>query len=101
MVLRQQQDMPWIRAVSGRLDQIAQSGPPRSLDIAMENLRTEIPALMNTASMKVEVDLIRKADVVEHRDKTTWEYMCGKVGVRIRTGYVAPQIATLAWFHSS
>jgi hypothetical protein len=93
--------MPWIRAISGRLDQIAQPGPSRSLDIAMENLLTEIPAVMNSASMKMEVDLIRREEVIEHRDKSTWEYVWGKVGVRIRTGYVAPQIATLSWFHSS
>jgi hypothetical protein len=101
IVLQQQGEMPWIRATSAPFDQLTETGRLRAPAIETEDLMTEAPVVMNTASMKMEVDFVRPEAVVEHREAMTWEYAWGKVGLRIRTGFVAPQIATLSWFHSA
>lgn len=101
IVLDQDGEMPWIRAASSPVHQLSEAGKLRAPTIDTEDLLTQIPVVMNSASATIEIDFIRPENVVPHRNETTWEYAWGKVGLRIRTGLAAPQIATLSWFHSS
>jgi hypothetical protein len=101
LVLQQEGEMPWIRATSAPIDQLPKTGKLREPSINTEDLLMPAPAVMSRASAKMEIDFIRPETVVDRRNATTWEFAWGKVGLRIRTGAVPPQIATLSWFHFS
>jgi len=101
IVLEQQGEMPWIRATSAPLSTLKPSAESRNDGIETSDLGTTAPAIMSDCSTRMEVDFIRPVDVVEHRDNSTSEFSWGKVGLRVRVGHIAPQVATLAWFHSS
>jgi len=93
-------EVPWIRATSGPLDGLRSAGLPRNVNGDSEDLLTHAPAIMPTSSMRVEIDFIRPENVFDRRDNSSREFVWQTVGLRIRTGYIAPQIATLSWFHS-
>jgi hypothetical protein len=101
IVLQQQGEMPWIRATSAPLRTLQPSTEARNDGIETSDLGTTAAAVMLDCSTRVEIDFIRPEDVVGHRDNSSWEFVWGKVGLRIRVGHTAPQIATLAWFHSA
>lgn len=101
IVLQQQGEMPWIRATSAPLDELSPSGPPRNDVSETAELATHAPIFMPRSSTRIEIDFIKPGDVVECRDESTWEFAWQKVGLRIKVGHVAPQIATLSWFHSA
>jgi len=99
IVLDQQEEMPWLRATSRPLSELPEAGLARNDGIADDDLAYEVPAIVHAASACVEVDFIRPANVRENRDHSPWEFIWGEVGLRIKAGFVAPQIATLSWFH--
>lgn len=101
MVLQQQSAMPWIRAISNPIDTLTAAGELRSPGIDTEQLAVNAPVLMPRCSGSMGIDFIRPEDVAPHRSSNVWEYVWGEVGLRIRLGHVAPQIATLSWFHSA
>lgn len=101
MVLQQQSEMPWIRAISRPIHTIKIASGARETNIATESLNIEAPALMPRCSASMEIDFIRPSDVEPHRSSNVWEYIWGEIGVRVKIGQVAPQVATLSWFHSA
>jgi hypothetical protein len=101
IVLQQQGEMPWIRATSAPLRTLQPSSKARNDGIETSDLETVAPAIMSDCSTRMEIDFIRTEDVVDRRDSSSWEFVWMKVGLRIRVGHIAPQIATLAWFHSA
>src|SRR3954453_8250937 len=94
MVLQQQSEMPWIRAISRPIHAVTVAGELRESNVNTEFLTIEAPALMPRCSASMELDFIRPEDVGPHRSSNIWEYVWGEVGLRIRIGQVAPQIAT-------
>ena len=101
IVLQQQGEMPWIRATSAPLSTLKPSTEARSDGIETSDLETTAPAIMSDCSTRMEIDFIRPKAVVDRRNNSSWEFVWEKVGLRIRVGHIAPQIATLAWFHSA
>jgi hypothetical protein len=99
LVLQQQKEMPWIRATSQPLSGLPEAGPARSDGIANDDLVYGVPLIVADASASVEIDFIRPANVRENREHSPWEFKWGEVGLRIKADFVAPQIATLSWFH--
>jgi hypothetical protein len=99
MVLIQQEEMPWIRATSRPLSELPEAGAARNDGIANDDLVYDVPVIVAAASACVEIDFIRPSNVQENREHSPWEFIWGEVGLRIKAGYVAPQIATLSWFH--
>jgi hypothetical protein len=98
-VLAQQEEMPWIRATSRPLADLPEPGASRNDGIASDDLVYDVPAIVAVASARVEIDFIRPANVQDNREHSPWEFVWGEVGLRIKAGYVAPQIATLSWFY--
>jgi hypothetical protein len=101
IVLQQEGIMPWIRATSGPVHELPAAGRLRAPEIDTEDLIVQIPAIMPSASMTIEIDFIRPEAVVGNRDATCWEYVWGNVGLRVSVGFRVPQIATLSWFHAA
>jgi hypothetical protein len=99
LVLEQQDEMPWIRATSRPLAELPEAGAARSDGIASDDLVYSVPIIVAAASARVEIDFIRPTAVRENREHSPWEFIWGEVGLRINADYVAPQIATLSWFH--
>jgi hypothetical protein len=98
MVLQQQTEMPWIRATSKPLKEFRSFGQRNDVVVVAE-LEYRVPAIVASASARVEIDFIRPENVIDHRDSSTWEFDWHGVGVRIRPGLTSSQIATLSWFH--
>lgn len=99
LVLQQQGEMPWIRATSAPLRTLRPSSKARNDGIATADMETTAPVIMSDCSTRIEVDFVRPDNAADHRD--SWGFVWGKVGLRIRVGHIAPQVATLAWFHSA
>ncbi|OAF17862.1 hypothetical protein [Bradyrhizobium neotropicale] len=102
IVLNQQGEMPWIRATSAPIEDLKQPGAIRGSEIDTQDLVFNVPAIVAAASITVEIDFVRpEAILSEQPSPNSWQYEWQKVGLRIRAGYCAPQIATLSWFHSA
>jgi hypothetical protein len=99
MVLHQQEEMPWLLITSRPLSELPDPGTARNDGIVNDELIYGVPIIVAAASARVEIDFIRPANVREDRAHSPWEFIWGEVGLRIRAGYVSPQIATLSWFH--
>jgi hypothetical protein len=99
IVLQQQLDMPWMRATSRSLESLPDAGPPRAGSITNEELVYTVPAIVPAASANIEIDFIRLEDVRPDRVAPPWEFAWHDVGLKVNAGFVAPQMATLSWFH--
>jgi hypothetical protein len=99
LVLTQQEEMPWIRITSKPLSGLLEAGTGRADGIANDDLVCTVPVVVAEPSASIEIDFIRPANVQENREYSPWEFIWGEVGLRIKAGYIAPQIATLSWFH--
>jgi hypothetical protein len=100
ITLQQQTEMPWIRATSAPLAELSQAQAARNDGIETEGLAIDVPAVMLSASARIEIDFIRPNNVAL-TNGPVWEFEWHGVGIRISLGYVSPQIATLSWFHSA
>jgi hypothetical protein len=98
LVLQQQSEMPWIRAVSSPLDQL-RSGFARQDDIETDDLVFDLPIVMTQASASIEIEFIRKEDVRATQQGSRWTFEWHDISLRIIAGFVPPQIATFSWFH--
>ena len=100
ITLTQQREMPWIRATSASLADLKQSSA-RADSIPTKNLTIAVPAIFAAASAAIEVDFIRLEDVRPSLNGPTWEIAWHNFAIRISLKSIAPQKATLSWFHSS
>jgi hypothetical protein len=99
IVLQQQTQMPWLRITSGPLADLPVAGPARADAVTNSEFIHTVPVVVTAASAEVEIDFIRKQDVNAAPHTSVRELVWHDVGLRIRAGFVAPQIATLFWFH--
>jgi hypothetical protein len=98
-MLAQQAEVPWLRMVSKSLSQLPQAGASRPDRIDSEELVFTVPAPMIAASDLIEIDFIRESDIHQDQPGPPWEFRWHEVGLRVRPRIIAPQIATLSWFH--
>jgi hypothetical protein len=99
IMLAQQAEVPWLRMVSKSLSQLPQAGASRPDRIDSEELVFTVPAPMIAASALIEIDFIRESDIHQDQPGPPWEFRWHEVGLRVRPRIIAPQIATLSWFH--
>jgi hypothetical protein len=99
IVLDQQPEMPWLRLTSQPLTELPEAGAPREDGPSNSELIYHVPEIALGASAIVDIDFIRVQDVKADHDTSPWEFAWHGVGVRIRTGFGPPEIATLSWFH--
>jgi hypothetical protein len=96
LTLMQDARMPWIRATTSPLRQLA-GGDRRPSDIAVEDLIAR--SSTENISIRIEVDLIRPENCRPANDGWEWSFARENVGVRVSLAITHPQIATLGWFH--
>lgn len=99
ITLQQQTEMPWLRLTSQLLVNLPEAGTPRSDGVNNEELLYTVPAILPAASATVEIDFVRRGDIRVDSSASPWDFAWHNVGLRIRTGFTEPQIATLSWFH--
>lgn len=98
ITLHQDSRMPWIRATSSPLTQLA-TGGKRDGRIEVEDL--VIRSSTEELSIRIELDFIKPEHCNGTNDGWEWSFAWGQVGIRIRMLITHPQVATLAWFHHS
>jgi len=97
IVLSQQSEMPWIRAVTSPISGLRSSGR-RSDTIDVEDL--VICTLVENVSVRMEIDFIRPENCsTPTQSGNEWKFAWHKVGIRILLRSTQAHIATLSWFH--
>lgn len=97
IVLAQQTEAPWIRAISSPLRDL------RSAGLKWQRVPTgDLPVNVTSEDISIQtaVDFIRPSAVGLDDDLTTWTFVWGSVGIRVRVSLTVPRVATLGWFHS-
>jgi hypothetical protein len=97
IVLEQDGIMPWIRAVSAPLGQLAYGGR-RKDSIDVEEWIVQVGSV--EASIRVELDFIKSNCVGGSDDLSRKSFVWHDIGVRVSIAFTYPQVATLSWFHS-
>jgi len=96
LMIQQQSEVKWIRAVSGPLIGLKTAGPLRGR-FNSEDLTIRVPT--ENLSIQITVDFIRPNAGDGFGHSSLWYIPWQNVGIRLSMSYTFPQIATLAWAH--
>src|SRR5262249_38341584 len=93
LMIQQQLEVKWIRAVSGPLSGLKTAGPLRGR-FDSEDLIIQVPT--ENLSVQITVDFIRPNAGAGFGHYIPWQ----NIGIRLAISHPFPHIATLAWAHS-
>jgi hypothetical protein len=95
--VRQQQEMPWIRATTGELSSLKSAG------LEWSRVPTnDLPIEVNTEdiSVRIAVDFVQQKGVGPISVGNTWYFDHEKYRLRVSASVTDKQVATLSWFHA-
>jgi hypothetical protein len=99
IVLEQQSELPWIRAVSNPIHTLSAAGT-RNDQIPVEKLMIEVDS--DQASIGVAIDLVKPSSCETEMHSPARVMRCvgwHDIAVRIAMEAKPAQMATLGWFH--
>jgi hypothetical protein len=97
LVLQQQEEMSWIRAITSRISTLKSAG------IGWSKVPTNDLAFVlysEDVSMHIEIDFIRRQNIPTRNPPSTWYFSFDEMAIRVTASTSEPRIATLRWFHS-
>jgi hypothetical protein len=95
LTLRQEREMPWIRAISDRLSDI-DAAQERHGALANETI---IAVPDERLSVRMELDFVRGESIATEKSDSITYITWRDATLRVRLWFAAPSIATLAWFY--
>ena len=96
LTLRQDHEMPWIRAFSGPLNSL-KSGGTRQDRVVADSLTIQVPT--GHASLRIAIDFVTLQAANHIGDASCWHLPWHNVALRVTLAFTYPRIATLWWFH--
>jgi hypothetical protein len=96
LMLQQQLEVKWIRAVSGTLSGLKTAGPLRGR-FNSEDLTINAPT--EAASVQINVDFVQPNAGKGLGHASLWYIPWQDVGIRLGMAHTFPQIPTLGWAH--
>jgi hypothetical protein len=96
LTLQQDIEMPWIRAYSGNVAQLSNTGSRKN--VSVDELVLNVPT--EDASVFMQLDFVRPNLGPGLDDQSRWYFTWGKIGLRVSVAFTHPRSPTLTWFHS-
>ncbi len=96
IVLGQQNQLPWIRAISNPIPKMSEH-KLRSGNLGVELF--SIDSEGESASVKIEIDILDSNATLKNGERDCWLVKWGQFSYRCKMSLCAPQISTLAWYY--